>query len=153
MHLQAMQGQHRPMDSKFTHLCLECRYELQHLVRTHMGSDDESYSCIFQQEDSEGNKGVKLDKVHPPCCRIPASIASGSAVSNSPHFERSDLLKAPMQHACIDVAVSSHGTSSQPEALLERRFVRGVYNNQFSFMCGRGAITAFHPLKQCSAMR
>ena len=39
------------------------RYELQHLLRTHMGSDDESYSCIFQQEDSEGIRGVKLDRV------------------------------------------------------------------------------------------
>lgn len=39
------------------------RYELQHLVRTHMGSDDEAYNCIFQQEDSEGMRGVKLDKV------------------------------------------------------------------------------------------
>lgn len=85
MDLQAGQGRHKPMEGMSTHLCLEYRYELQHLVRTHMGSDDESYSCIFQQEDSQGNKGVKLDKVHPPCCKTPASIASGSAVSNSPH--------------------------------------------------------------------
>lgn len=40
-----------------------CRYELQHLVRTHMGGDDESYHCVFQQEDAEGIRGVKLDKV------------------------------------------------------------------------------------------
>ena len=29
-----------------------------------MGSDDESYKCISQQEDSEGIRGIKLDKVH-----------------------------------------------------------------------------------------
>ena len=28
-----------------------------------MGSDDQSYNCIFQQEDSEGIRGVKLDRV------------------------------------------------------------------------------------------
>ena len=28
-----------------------------------MGSDDEAYNCIYQQEDSEGMRGVKLDKV------------------------------------------------------------------------------------------
>ena len=43
-----------------------CRYELQHLVRTHMGSDDESYNCISQQEDSEGIMGIKLDRVCNP---------------------------------------------------------------------------------------
>lgn len=43
-----------------------CRYELQHLVRTHMGSDDESFNCISQQEDSEGIRGIKLDKVRTP---------------------------------------------------------------------------------------
>ncbi len=31
-----------------------------------MGSDDESYSCISQQADSEGIRGVKLDKVPTP---------------------------------------------------------------------------------------
>ena len=28
-----------------------------------MGADDEAYHCVFQQEDSDGIKGVKLDKV------------------------------------------------------------------------------------------
>ena len=28
-----------------------------------MGSDDEAYNCIYQQEDSEGMRGIKLDKV------------------------------------------------------------------------------------------
>ena len=57
-----------------------CRYKLQHMVRTHMGSDDEAYNCISQQEDSEGTRGIKLDKVHPLsntigylCCAIDAA--------------------------------------------------------------------------------
>ena len=28
-----------------------------------MGADDESYTCVFQQEDDVGIKGIKLDKV------------------------------------------------------------------------------------------
>ena len=50
-----------------------CRYELQHMVWTHMGSDDEAYHCISQQEDSEGLRGVKLDKVHTPS-RLKVSV-------------------------------------------------------------------------------
>ena len=36
-----------------------------------MGADDEAYHCVFQQEDSDGIKGVKLDRV---------SAASGSCI-------------------------------------------------------------------------
>lgn len=38
------------------------RYELLHVVRTHMGSSDASYGCVFQKEDSEGKVGVFLSK-------------------------------------------------------------------------------------------
>jgi len=40
----------------------DCRYELLHVVRTHMGSSDASYGCVFQKEDLEGNIGVFLSK-------------------------------------------------------------------------------------------
>ena len=30
------------------------RYELSHVVRTHMGAQDVSYGCVFQREDAEG---------------------------------------------------------------------------------------------------
>jgi len=33
---------------------LELRYELQHVVRTHMGAQDNSYGCVFQREDEAG---------------------------------------------------------------------------------------------------
>ena len=33
------------------------RYELAHVVRTHMGASDASYGCVFQQEDEEGTTG------------------------------------------------------------------------------------------------
>ncbi len=36
-----------------------CRYELQHVVRTHVGACDASYNCVIQQEDAAG-------KVRPP---------------------------------------------------------------------------------------
>ena len=30
------------------------RYELCHVVRTHMGAQDASYSCVYQREDAAG---------------------------------------------------------------------------------------------------
>lgn len=38
------------------------KYQLVHTVRTHKGSEDKSYSCVFQREDSEGKIGVSLSK-------------------------------------------------------------------------------------------
>lgn len=38
------------------------KYQLTHLVRTHKGSDDNSYRCVFQKEDSSGRVGVSLSK-------------------------------------------------------------------------------------------
>merc|ERR1711959_483025 len=40
----------------------KAKYKLMHTVRNHEGAKDEAYQCVFQQEDDEGNKGVKLDK-------------------------------------------------------------------------------------------
>lgn len=34
------------------------RYELKHLVRSHMGSSDPSYGCVYQQEDEDGKTGA-----------------------------------------------------------------------------------------------
>lgn len=38
------------------------KYKLQHLVRTHMGSDDQSYSSVIQELDEDGKVGVSLSK-------------------------------------------------------------------------------------------
>jgi len=38
------------------------KYKLLHTVRTHLGAKDDAYQCVFQQEDPDGNVGVKLDK-------------------------------------------------------------------------------------------
>ncbi|WZY76615.1 hypothetical protein YC2023_022999 [Brassica napus] len=38
------------------------KYKLQHLIRTHVGSDNESYESVMQQIDEEGNVGVALSK-------------------------------------------------------------------------------------------
>jgi 3-ketoacyl-CoA synthase len=38
------------------------KYELRHLVRTHMGQDDAHYGCVFQREDADGHVGVHLSK-------------------------------------------------------------------------------------------
>ncbi|XWS62811.1 hypothetical protein CRYUN_Cryun06bG0042500 [Craigia yunnanensis] len=38
------------------------KYKLQHIVRTHMGSDDQSYNSVFQQTDEDGQKGVSLSR-------------------------------------------------------------------------------------------
>jgi len=38
------------------------RYQLEHSVRTHVGSDDEAYRSVFQDIDAEGKTGVRLDR-------------------------------------------------------------------------------------------
>jgi 3-ketoacyl-CoA synthase len=38
------------------------RYELLHVVRTHMGQDDGHYNCVMQKEDSGGRVGIALSK-------------------------------------------------------------------------------------------
>ena len=39
-----------------------CRYRLAHVVRTHVGADDQAYDAIFEMEDVTGARGVKLSK-------------------------------------------------------------------------------------------
>lgn len=36
------------------------KYELTHTVRTHKGSDESSYNCVYQREDDKGVVGVSL---------------------------------------------------------------------------------------------
>ncbi|MED6179678.1 Protein Nef [Stylosanthes scabra] len=38
------------------------KYKLVHVVRTHKGSDDKAYRCVFQEEDNAGKTGVALSK-------------------------------------------------------------------------------------------
>ncbi|KAM5574503.1 hypothetical protein ABKV19_013782 [Rosa sericea] len=38
------------------------KYELEHLVRTHIGSDDEAYQSVFQKSDEDGVEGVSLSR-------------------------------------------------------------------------------------------
>nr|XP_023896431.1 3-ketoacyl-CoA synthase 1-like [Quercus suber] len=36
------------------------KYQLVHTVRTHKGSDDKNYNCVYQREDDKGTIGVSL---------------------------------------------------------------------------------------------
>ncbi|KAL2548291.1 3-ketoacyl-CoA synthase 10 [Forsythia ovata] len=38
------------------------KYRLEHIVRTHKGADDRSFRSIYQEEDSERFKGLKISK-------------------------------------------------------------------------------------------
>ncbi|KAK6916010.1 FAE1/Type III polyketide synthase-like protein [Dillenia turbinata] len=38
------------------------KYELQHLVQTHMGADDKAYRCVYQEPDAGGVVGVSLSR-------------------------------------------------------------------------------------------
>lgn len=38
------------------------KYQLMHTVRTHKGSDDNSFNCVYQEEDNTGRVGVALAK-------------------------------------------------------------------------------------------
>ena len=72
------------------------------MVRTHMGYHDNSYGCVFQQEDDKGNVGhpfrhLKHDEgllhLHPDCCNAMFSRSARPAV-------RSPL---PDWHTILDV--------------------------------------------------
>jgi 3-ketoacyl-CoA synthase len=38
------------------------RYELEHVVRVHLGADEKAFRCVYQHEDAEGNVGVELNQ-------------------------------------------------------------------------------------------
>jgi len=38
------------------------RFKLLHIVRTHMGKSDDCYRAVFQEEDDDGIRGVRLSK-------------------------------------------------------------------------------------------
>lgn len=38
------------------------KYKLVHVVRTHKGSDDRAYTCVYEQEDPQGLVGINLSK-------------------------------------------------------------------------------------------
>ncbi|GAB2287306.1 hypothetical protein Dimus_021687 [Dionaea muscipula] len=40
----------------------KAKYELQFIVRTHLGAKDDAYNCVFQQADDEGRNGVSLSR-------------------------------------------------------------------------------------------
>ena len=41
---------------------IRAKYQLMHVVRTHMGQDDAHYQCVYQQQDHDHNTGVYLSK-------------------------------------------------------------------------------------------
>jgi 3-ketoacyl-CoA synthase len=38
------------------------KYQLQHVVRTNLAASDAAYGCVFETEDEQGVRGVKLSK-------------------------------------------------------------------------------------------
>lgn len=38
------------------------KYRLDHIVRTHKGADDRSFRAVYQEEDAEKHKGLKISK-------------------------------------------------------------------------------------------
>ncbi|KAI3907889.1 hypothetical protein MKW92_029995 [Papaver armeniacum] len=38
------------------------KYKLVHVVRTHKGSDDKAFNCVYQEQDDAGKVGVSLSK-------------------------------------------------------------------------------------------
>ncbi|KAJ0939406.1 putative very-long-chain 3-oxoacyl-CoA synthase [Helianthus annuus] len=38
------------------------KYQLVHVVRTHRGSDDQAFRCVYQEQDDNGKTGVSLSK-------------------------------------------------------------------------------------------
>ncbi|XP_051203844.1 3-ketoacyl-CoA synthase 6-like [Lolium perenne] len=40
----------------------KARFRLKHVVRTLTGAQDNSYRCVYQEEDAEGHRGINLNK-------------------------------------------------------------------------------------------
>ncbi|KAI3446121.1 hypothetical protein Pfo_002786 [Paulownia fortunei] len=38
------------------------KYKIMHVVRTHKGSDDKAFHCVYQEQDEKGKTGVSLSK-------------------------------------------------------------------------------------------
>lgn len=38
------------------------KYSLEHIVRTHKGADDRAFRCVYQDEDAERHKGLRVSK-------------------------------------------------------------------------------------------
>jgi 3-ketoacyl-CoA synthase len=38
------------------------KYRLQHVLRTNLASNDAAYNCVYETEDEEGHRGVRLSK-------------------------------------------------------------------------------------------
>ncbi|RAL38060.1 hypothetical protein DM860_000754 [Cuscuta australis] len=38
------------------------KYSLEHIVRTHKGADDRAFGCLYQDEDAERHKGLRVSK-------------------------------------------------------------------------------------------
>ncbi|KAJ8433615.1 hypothetical protein Cgig2_023554 [Carnegiea gigantea] len=38
------------------------KYRLEHIVRTHKGADDRSFRCVYQEEDAQRFKGLKVSR-------------------------------------------------------------------------------------------
>jgi 3-ketoacyl-CoA synthase len=38
------------------------KYELQHVVRTNLAANDAAYNCVYEGEDEDGTRGVRLSK-------------------------------------------------------------------------------------------
>jgi 3-ketoacyl-CoA synthase len=38
------------------------KYSLRHVVRTNLAASDEAFSCVYEQEDGRGHRGVRLSK-------------------------------------------------------------------------------------------
>jgi hypothetical protein len=38
------------------------KYQLQHVLRTNLAANDAAYNCVYETEDEEGHRGVRLSK-------------------------------------------------------------------------------------------
>ena len=91
------------------------KYKLLHTVRTHLGAKDDAYQCVFQQEDPDGNVGVKLDKK--------LMLIAGEALKKNIEVRR-------MVHRTD--AILSHLASSHPSPALPFRFLALVKSSLIS---------------------
>ena len=50
------------MSTCLLHVGTHARFQMEHVIRTHMGAKHECYNVVFQDDDAEGHTGVRLGK-------------------------------------------------------------------------------------------
>jgi hypothetical protein len=61
------------------------KYELQHVVRTNLAANDSAFNCVYEGEDEDGTRGVRLSKELMAIAGAAAGVEGRAAEPGSRH--------------------------------------------------------------------